>query len=84
MKKIFIAFSIASLIVACGENKTETKTETAPAAVTDNLSSNSDYQKGLELISHNDCLTCHKIDAKLVGPPYRDVANKYSEKDIPM
>ena len=23
------------------------------------------------------CLSCHKIDAKLVGPAYRDVASKY-------
>ncbi len=23
------------------------------------------------------CLTCHKVDEKLTGPAYRDVANKY-------
>jgi cytochrome c len=30
------------------------------------------------LVSKSDCLTCHKIDEKLTGPPYRDVANKYA------
>ncbi|MFZ9388622.1 MAG: c-type cytochrome [Chitinophagaceae bacterium] len=46
---------------------------------TDNgLSSNPDYQKGLELIAKSDCLTCHKVDETLTGPKYRDVANKYA------
>ncbi|MDR0673932.1 MAG: c-type cytochrome [Zoogloeaceae bacterium] len=30
------------------------------------------------------CTTCHKIDAKLVGPAYKDVAKKYKASDIPM
>jgi len=32
----------------------------------------------LELIAKNDCFTCHQIDDKLNGPPYREVANKYA------
>ena len=31
------------------------------------------------LIAKSDCLTCHKVDEKLTGPPYRDVANKYAD-----
>ena len=42
------------------------------------LSVNPDYQKGLELISKSNCLTCHKVDETLIGPKYRDVANKYT------
>jgi cytochrome c len=30
------------------------------------------------LIAQSDCLTCHKVDEKAIGPAYRDVANKYS------
>jgi cytochrome c551/c552 len=41
-------------------------------AKTDDLSKNPDYQKGLELIAKNDCFTCHQIDDKLNGPPYRE------------
>ncbi len=37
--------------------------------------------KGQELINKSDCLTCHKVDVKLVGPAYVDVANKYSATD---
>ncbi|MBU8883873.1 c-type cytochrome [Kaistella sp. DKR-2] len=38
--------------------------------------------EGLALIEGADCLTCHKIDAKLVGPSYQDVAAKYTDADI--
>jgi cytochrome c len=34
----------------------------------------------LELIAKSDCLTCHKVDEKLTGPSYREVANKYASQ----
>lgn len=33
--------------------------------------------KGAALIEQKDCKTCHKVDMKLVGPAYKDVAAKY-------
>ena len=36
---------------------------------------------GGKLIAKNDCLTCHKIDAKVIGPSYADVAAKYPATD---
>lgn len=35
------------------------------------------YEKGAQLISKSDCLTCHREDEKLVGPAYKEVASKY-------
>src|ERR1700759_1653372 len=32
---------------------------------------------GSNLIAANDCLTCHKIDAKSTGPSYKQIADKY-------
>ncbi|MBW3546392.1 MAG: c-type cytochrome, partial [Bacteroidetes bacterium] len=32
------------------------------------------------LISQYNCVSCHKIDSTLVGPPFRAVAQKYREK----
>ena len=32
---------------------------------------------GLELIAKSDCVICHKIDEKYIGPAWRVVANKY-------
>lgn len=31
----------------------------------------------LELAQQKNCLACHAVDKKLVGPAYKDVANKY-------
>ncbi len=86
MKKIFIAFAALSLFaIACGDGNNEAKDDNAeaeaPAAVANDPSSNPDYQKGLELIAKSDCLTCHKIDEKLTGPSYKDVAAKYAGSD---
>jgi len=36
---------------------------------------------GKELIAKSDCLTCHKEDAKVIGPSYKDVAKKYEATD---
>ena len=85
MKRIFItAFAITALI-ACNSNdksKTPDATETkeAPKSTETSITDNPDYQAGLALIAKSDCLTCHKIDEPLTGPPYRDVANKYADQ----
>ena len=94
MKKIALLFAVSACIYACGGNTSQqekdesqpaaTEEQTAPA--TDDISSNPDYQKGLELIANADCLTCHKVDEKSVGPAYKDVAAKYeaTEANISM
>ena len=34
-----------------------------------------------ELAKKSNCLACHKVDAKLVGPSYKEIAAKYSGAD---
>ena len=83
MKKTFITLSVLVILAACGggsDKKTESEATPAPAK-TEDLSSNPDYQKGLELTAKSDCFTCHKIDEKNIGPAWRDVANKYAGSD---
>jgi cytochrome c len=36
---------------------------------------------GEKLIAKSDCVGCHKLDKKLIGPSYLDIANKYSSND---
>ena len=36
------------------------------------------------LAKSKNCLTCHQVAKKVVGPAYKDVANKYTAKDEPM
>jgi len=81
MKKYLAAMAAIVLMTACGNGSNENKTAPGTEKTTDN-SSNPDYQKGLALIAKNDCLTCHKVSEKLVGPAYKDVANKYTSADI--
>jgi cytochrome c len=76
MKKYVLAVAVSAIVLACGNNTTETKTEepkaaeaVAPAPAADD--------KGIELIAASDCLTCHKVNEKAIGPAYADVAKKY-------
>jgi len=86
MKKYLVIITAVAAIAACNSNSSgKTSTDTSASATTtapaNDLSSNPDYQKGLSLIAANDCLTCHKVDEKVTGPAYRDVANKYDNTD---
>ena len=93
MKKTLILL-MSPFLFACGggtgadEKKDETKaTEPAteqpattapalPAGITQ-----ADYDKGLALVAQSDCLTCHKINEKLTGPAYQEIADKYEIND---
>ena len=81
MKRILIFPIAIALIVGCNSsdtsssNKADSTSTTTPA--TTDLSSNPDYQKGLQLEAVNDCKTCHGIDTKIQGPSFREIANKY-------
>ena len=96
MKKIILSIGIILSIVSCSskeegkpvdngvdydqmakeydEFKEANKANEAPKA--DPLA------RGLALIEGSDCLSCHKADAKLIGPAYQEVAAKYTEADI--
>ncbi len=36
-----------------------------------------EISEGKALVMQSDCMACHKIDTKLVGPAYNNVAKKY-------
>ncbi|MDX5482163.1 MAG: c-type cytochrome [Hymenobacteraceae bacterium] len=44
-------------------------------------SSSETYALGEKLIAQSDCLACHRVDTKLVGPSYEEVAQKYDFND---
>jgi cytochrome c len=92
MKKILIFLGVCSVILACNSAEKSESTEDTTAAVeqvavdTSTVSASIGSAKGEQLISGSDCLTCHKVDVKIVGPAYVDVANKYeaTEANIEM
>lgn len=89
MKKIILVASFAAILISCGDKKKETTEETntsVDTSFTDKpaVTEVSEFQRGSDLIAASDCLACHKIDEKLVGPTYKEVAAKYTEADIAM
>ncbi len=48
------------------------------AAVTAGLLSTAPAFASAELAKAKNCLACHAVDKKLVGPAYKDVAKKYA------
>src|SRR5690554_4725268 len=32
-----------------------------------------------QILTKNACLACHAVDTKMIGPSYRDVAEKYAD-----
>lgn len=93
MKKILVVLGVCSIILACNSAEKSEGTEDTTAAVEQvavdtsaAAPASAGSAKGEQLISGSDCLTCHKVDAKIVGPSYVDVANKYeaTEANIEM
>lgn len=85
MKRSFIILGLALAISACGNNKSNnssgtdtTVTTTTTTSTSKNTSITVKDTLGAALIQKNDCLTCHKLDQKIIGPAYNDVANKYT------
>lgn len=80
MKKTFILFAVVLSFSACGGKKSGGGTDTTATTSNETVSAVKDTV-GEALIAKNDCLTCHKIDQKIVGPAYNDVADKYKSAD---
>jgi len=75
--------SAAGDSVSAGENQSasaqQSSADTNASKIgTEASASASPASKGQTLISNSDCLGCHKVNEKLVGPAYVEVANKYA------
>jgi cytochrome c len=80
MKKYIIPAALI-VLVACGNPPaSDTKTSETPAAATPEKT-DTEKDKGMELIAQSDCLTCHKLNEQLIGPSYKAVAEKYENTD---
>ena len=76
---LIIAYSNLAINTAQAQTvtkKTSTVTHVKKTVIT-KKSGGADIAEGKALISKSDCLACHKLDVKLVGPAYADVAKKY-------
>ena len=39
-------------------------------------------QASADLARSKNCLTCHAVERKLVGPSFRDIAARYTKQDL--
>jgi cytochrome c len=54
----------------------------APVLIAAGLVAASPAQANLELAKKSNCMSCHTVDKKLVGPAFVDIAKKYAgDKD---
>ncbi|HEY8397295.1 MAG TPA: c-type cytochrome [Flavihumibacter sp.] len=80
MKKYVILAGISAIAFACGNQPSSEKNEAA-SATEQPAGAESVEEKAIELIAGSDCLTCHKVNEKSIGPSYQDVANKYTSSE---
>lgn len=83
-----LGIGLLMLLISCGNGNEQTAPANSEATTQEKESPDTEgndvskdpvYKKGLALVSKSDCLTCHKIEEKLVGPSYREVAEKYAD-----
>lgn len=83
MKKIIIIL-VAIFIYSCSGKKTqEPQIDTSNSTIsTPKVKKKGDENlEGYRLISNSDCTSCHKGNAKLIGPSYQEISEKYDIQD---
>lgn len=91
MKRILLLASLAFIGFSCSSGNGETQ-DTSPAEETkreqteakEQTKDNSEPPAEINaLLQEHTCLTCHKVDERLVGPPYKQVAlRNYTDEEI--
>ncbi|THV62031.1 c-type cytochrome [Chryseobacterium candidae] len=80
MKKILLAGTLGLMIISCSkkENTAEAASSSEAVAVSEPAQSN---LSGEQIIETLDCSGCHSVNERMIGPSYKEIAGKYSEKD---
>ena len=86
MKKILFVFAVFSLfIISCGETKKEDvkkEVESANEEPKAAAASGADLvAMGEKLFTDKTCVSCHQLDAKIVGPSIKDIVKIYDQFD---
>lgn len=76
-KSLFLL--LAAAMMACGGN--ENKGEAADEGIAKGPAQTNLNDEGLQLIANSDCVACHKVEEKVIGPAYKEVAERYHGSD---
>jgi cytochrome c len=91
VKKVLLPFAAIAILVACNSSSdtsasadsaaTTTGVDTSAATATKDITQDPNYSAGMAIEAKSDCATCHKINEKLVGPSFKEIAEKYAGAD---
>ncbi|MES2455743.1 MAG: c-type cytochrome [Bacteroidota bacterium] len=73
-----IVFAIVTSCASVGLAQTKKPAAKKPAAA---AAPSADVAAGKALIAKSDCMACHKLDGKLVGPGFKQIAKKYPSNE---
>ncbi len=71
MKHIIYSLILSFFIISCDKKETSKTEETL---------SEPTPEKGEALFTENNCIACHKVDQKIIGPSLQETAKIYKEK----
>ncbi|MBG6061732.1 cytochrome c [Flavobacterium sp. CG_9.1] len=78
MKLKYLLFGVALIgLTSFSDDNLDIK-YTTTSKITNTVFQASDGEK---LIAKSDCIGCHKLDKKLIGPSYLEIAKKYPQTD---
>lgn len=80
MKKILLAGTLGLMIISCSkkENTAEAASSSETAVVSEPVQSK---LSGDQIIETLDCSGCHSVNERMIGPSYKEIGGKYTEKD---
>ncbi|KQT18410.1 cytochrome C [Chryseobacterium sp. Leaf404] len=79
MKKLLVTGLVSLLAISCSKKET---IQPQAADSSDVATPVVAEASGQTMIETSDCMSCHSINERMIGPSYREIAAKYSEKDI--
>lgn len=83
MKKLFLAGCLGVLLLSCSKKENTSVDTTSSEAVTASEPVKTNLS-GDQIIQTLDCTGCHTANERMIGPSYKEIADKYSDKDIEM
>jgi cytochrome c len=92
VKKFLLPLAVLGMLIACNSgsdsstttNRDTTVATTTPPDAPADITKDPNYEKGMAIEANSDCKTCHKLNEKLVGPAFKEIATKYAGADEAM
>lgn len=79
-KSILVMSAVVLFMTACGGNE-EKSTIPEPTSTVNTSNNSSAMHPGQKAIAKSDCVGCHSVEKKLIGPSYKEIAAKYEANE---